>query len=145
MQDETFIIYKKQTLKDEKEFLEKNIKCVRDKKRVCLLAEHNNKIIAITGIELGRERSNHVGTFGISIRNGYRGMGLGKYMASEIIKLAKEKLSPKPKIIRLEVFTSNEPAIALYKKMGFKIVAKIPKQMQHKGKLVDEFVMLKFL
>ena len=72
-------------------------------------------------------------------------MGLGKYMASEIIKLAKEKLSPKPKIIRLEVFTSNDPAIALYKKMGFKIVAKIPKQMQHKGKLVDEFVMLKFL
>ena len=38
----------------------------------------------------------------------------------EIIKLAKKELKPKPKIIRLGVYSINKPAISLYKKFGFK-------------------------
>jgi RimJ/RimL family protein N-acetyltransferase len=144
-EDAKILMGKKQTLKDEKGFLEKNIKGMRDKTKVYLLAEHNNKIIASTSITLGREKSNHVGGFGISIRNGYRGMGIGEYLMSEIIKLAEKELKPKPKMIRLEVYVNNKPAINLYKKLGFKIVAKLPKQIQWKGKLIDEFVMIKFL
>jgi len=41
----------------------------------------------------------------------------------------------------LEVYVNNEPAIKLYKKMGFKRVARIPKHIQYKGKLIDEFIM----
>ncbi|PIV12707.1 MAG: GNAT family N-acetyltransferase, partial [Candidatus Nealsonbacteria bacterium CG03_land_8_20_14_0_80_36_12] len=48
----------------------------------------------------------------------------------------------KPKIIRLSVFPTNKAAIGLYKKLGFKKVAKISKQIQYKGKLVDEIIML---
>lgn len=83
--------------------------------------------------------------FGITITQGYKGIGLGKYLMSEVIELVKKELNPKPKIIQLEVYINNKPAINLYKKMGFKIVAKIPKQIQYKGKLIDEFVMLKYL
>jgi len=93
-------------------------------------------------IELGKERQNHVGGLGISIRNGYRGIGLGEYLMKEIIKLTKKELKPKPKIIRLSVLPNNKPAIGLYKKCGFKKVAAVPKQMQYKGKLLDEIVML---
>jgi len=66
------------------------------------------------------------------------GLDFGK----EILKLAKKELKPKPKIIRLSVFSTNKPAISLYKKIGFKIVAKIPKQISYKGKFIDEVIML---
>ncbi len=72
-------------------------------------------------------------------------MGLGKFLTQEVIKLAKKELKPAPKIIKLEVYVNNKPAIGLYKKMGFKIVAKIPKQIQYKGKLIGEYIMLKYL
>jgi len=51
-------------------------------------------------------------------------------------------LKPKPKIIRLNLFPTNKPAIALYRKYGFKKVATIPKQIEFQGKLLDEIIML---
>jgi len=54
-------------------------------------------------------------------------------------------LKPKPKIIRLNVFPTNKPAISLYRKFGFKKVAKIPKQISYLGKLIDEIIMLRRL
>ena len=107
-----------------------------------LVAECDNKIVGTANIELDKWRRNHIAILGITIIQEYRGMGLGKYLISEVIKLAKKKLNPKPKIIQLEVYTNNKPAIGLYKKMGFKQIAKLPKQIQYKGKLIDELVML---
>ena len=139
------LMNKKATLKEEKEFLERMLKGVKDKTKIYLVAECDNKIIGATDIELERWRRNHIGKLGITIIQGYRGMGLGKHLMSEAIKLAKKELNPRPKIIQLEVYTNNQPAINLYKKMGFKIIAKLPKQIQWKGKLIDELVMIKFL
>jgi len=137
------LMNKKATLKEEKEFLEGMLKGLKNKNRVYLVAEYDDKIIGATSIELDRYRRNHIGKFGITIINGYRGIGLGKHLMSEIIELAKKELSPKPKIIQLEVYTNNKPAINLYKKMGLKIVAKIPKQIQWKNKLISELIMMR--
>lgn len=63
----------------------------------------------------------------------------------ETIKLAKKELKPKPRIIRLSVFANNKPAIGLYRKIGFKKVASVPKQLQYKGRLIDEIIMLLYL
>ncbi|MEK7665075.1 MAG: GNAT family N-acetyltransferase [Patescibacteria group bacterium] len=139
------LINKKQTLKDEAAFLREMVKKGKRGDSVCLVAKHSGRVVGLTDINIKSYSKNHIGNFGISIRRGYRGIGLGKYLMAEIIKLAKKELKPKPKIIQLEVYANNAPAIALYKKMGFKIVAKVPKQVQWKGKLIDEFVMLKFL
>ena len=135
----------KQTLKDEKDFIERTLKEVKTKKRVCLIAECGGKIAGLTDINLMHYAKNHIGNFGISIRKEYRGIGLGRFLMSEILKSAEKELKPKPRIIELQVYTINKPAISLYKKMGFKTVAKIPKGIQHKGKLVDEFIMQKYL
>jgi ribosomal protein S18 acetylase RimI-like enzyme len=43
----------------------------------------------------------------------------------------------------LSVFSTNKIAMNLYKKLGFKKVARIPKQLQYKNKLVDEIVMIR--
>ncbi len=137
------LLNKKKSLKEEKDWLKEQLKSVKKKKQIVIVAEDKNKIVGIAEIRLRRERQNHVGEFGISVKKGYRGIGLGKKLMKEVLKLAKKELVPKPKIIRLSVFSENKIAQNLYKKFGFKKVAQIPKQIQYKGKLVDEVVMIK--
>jgi len=146
VKEEAQILFnKKISLKEEKKWIKDENNDIKGKKIVVLLAKDENKIVGITDIKLERGRRNHIGQFGISIRNGYRGLGLGKYLMKEILKLAKKELKPKPKFIRLSVFSTNKIAQNLYKKFGFKQVARIPQQLQYKGKLVDEIVMIKKL
>jgi len=145
VEDAKLLMCGKATMKDEIAFLNKMLKGMKIKNLIYLFAEDGDRVIAGATIELGRMRRNHIGGFGIAVSSGYRGIGLGKHLMAEIIKLAKTDLNPKPKMIELSVYANNKPAIGLYKKMGFKQVAKLPKQMQWKGKLVDEFVMIKYL
>jgi len=133
---------KKVSLKEEVAWVKEKLKQIKNKKIILLVAEHKNKIVGIPQIALGWGRQIHVGNFGISIRKGYRRIGLGTYLTKKILKLAKKELKPKPKIIKLSAYAINEPAVAFYKKLGFKKVAKIPKQGKIKGKLVDEVIML---
>ena len=135
----------KVSTKDEMDFLKGVLKRQKAKTGIYLFAEHNGKVIGSADIDLFNGRGNHVGDFGIRIVEGYRGMGLGKYLMSEVIRLAGKQLKPAPKMIFLQAFANNTPAIGLYKKMGFKTVARIPKMRTYKGKFVDEVVMLKFI
>ncbi len=130
-------------LKGEHKFLSDTLNSVKNKKRVYLIAECDEKIIGTASITQLSWRSNHVGELGgIAVKDGYRRLGLGKYMMAQIIELAKKELHPKPKMIRLFVYINNKPAIRLYRKLGFKKVAKLPKHIQYKGKLIDEFAMI---
>lgn len=141
-EDAKILMNEQATLNDQKKFIEKVLVGAKNKTKVQLLAECDNKIIGVTDIELERWRRNHIGHFGIIITKDYRGMGLGKHLMSKIIKLAKKELKPSPKMIQLEVYANNKPAIKLYEKMGFKHIARLPKQIQYKSKLIDELVML---
>jgi ribosomal protein S18 acetylase RimI-like enzyme len=141
-EDAQILCNKKPSLEEELNWLKGALDRIKKQDKVYLFAEHNGQIIGSTDIGLMPFRENHVGDFGIMIKKGYRGIGLGTYLMGEILKLAKKDLKPKPKFIKLGVFSTNKPAFGLYKKMGFKKVAKMPKFLQHKGKLVDEFVML---
>lgn len=136
---------KKKSLKEESEWLKEQLKKVKKYKSVFLVAEHDNRIIGSTGIDLGRGRQEHLGIFGIGVKKEFRGLGLGAYLLNKIIGLAKKELRPKLKIIRLSVFSTNKIAIALYEKYGFKKAATIPKQIEYRGKLIDEIVMLLYL
>jgi len=144
-EDAQIMMNERISLKGEEKWLEEKLGKIKKKKAVFLVAEYNNLGIGTMGIDLNVWRQNHIGDLGITIRNGYRGIGLGSCLMKEGIKLAQRELKPRPKIIRLSVLPTNEPAIALYKKFGFKKVAQIPKQLQYKGKLIDEIIMLKFL
>ena len=144
-EDAKLLMNEKIALKDEVKFLENILKATQNKTKVFLVAEHDNKIAGTAGIELERWRRNHIGKFGIAIGNGYRRIGLGTYLMSGIIKLAKKELKSKLKIIQLEVYVNNKPALNLYKKMGFKIVARMPKQVQYKGKLIDDLTMVLYV
>jgi len=136
---------KKISLTQEKKWLEEQLRKIKSRKSVYLIAEANDMVIGTTQVFLNEGRGEHVGNFGIIIKKGYRGIGLGNYLTGEVIKLAKKELKPKPKIIKLDVFPINKPAIGLYKKHNFKKVAIIPKQREYKGKLYDEMIMLRYL
>lgn len=132
----------KMSLKKETDWLKGHLEKIKKKKSVSLVAEYKGKIVAKTGIELNKGKKEHVGGLGISILKEFRGIGLGKHLMNEIIKMAKAELKPKPRVIRLSVFATNKPAINLYKKCGFLKVASIPKQFYHKRRLIDEDIML---
>jgi len=144
-EDAQIMMNEKVSLKEEEKWLREKLENIKKRKAVFLVAEHNGTVIGTTGIDLSILRQNHIGNSGITVKKTYRKMGLGSYLIREIIKLAKKELKPKPKIIRLNVFSTNTLAIIFYKKLGFKKMTRIPKQIQYKNKLVDEIIMLLYL
>jgi ribosomal protein S18 acetylase RimI-like enzyme len=58
----------------------------------------------------------HVGRLGMGILPDYRGRGLGKQLAIQTIRAARQVGMER---IELEVFASNGVAIALYRALGF--------------------------
>ena len=141
-EDAMIKVNKKQSLEEETEWLRGKIKQIKNKKEVALIAEYKDKIVGNTQIGLDWGRQEHIGDFGIAIRKGFRNLGLGTYLAKEVIKLAKKELKPRPKIIRLSAYATNKSAITFYNNLSFKEVARIPKQGKIKGKLVTEVIML---
>lgn len=143
-EDAKIKVNKRKSLKEEVEWLKDSLKKIKKHQGVYLVAKDNDVIVGSAGIGLKTGRQSHVGVFGITIRKGYRKIGLGTYLTQEIIKLAKRDLKSL-RNIRLGVMNINKPAIALYRKFGFKKVALLPKQMEYKGKLRDEIIMLLYL
>ncbi|MDD5146678.1 MAG: GNAT family N-acetyltransferase [Candidatus Pacebacteria bacterium] len=127
--------------KDELAWLRGELLKMKEKRGIRLFVEYNGQIVANTGVALRRERESHIGELGISIRDGFRGIGLGSYLIGEIIKMAKQGLKPPPKIIELGVFENNKAALHVYRKAGFREVARIPNRIQYKGQLITEIIM----
>lgn len=142
-EDALILLVEKSSFKKEKEWMKAQIKKIKEKSMVFIVAEDNNKFIGTAEIHLGIGRREHIGQLGINIRKGYREMGIGTCLMKEIIKLARRNLKPKPKFIRLNTLVINKLAIEVYKKCHFKAVAIIPKQMNFKGKPRDEVIMLR--
>lgn len=141
-EDAQIKVNKKQTEKEERDWLKKNIKRAAQKRAIILVAEDKKIIVGNAGVNLGKGRHSHVGTAWVAVREGYRGIGLGSYLLKGIIALAKEELTPELKILQLIVYPTNKRAIKLYERLGFKRAAEIPKQTQYKGKLISSIVML---
>ncbi|MFN8575752.1 MAG: GNAT family N-acetyltransferase [Candidatus Sericytochromatia bacterium] len=98
---------------------EKWIKSFIDNKNYLLLvATYNNEIIGnIDLTAINREKLKHNGIIGMEIEKEWRGLGLGYLLLDSLIKWVKQKSELSK--INLDVFSSNENAIALYKKVGF--------------------------
>ncbi|MDD4353658.1 MAG: GNAT family N-acetyltransferase [Candidatus Nanoarchaeia archaeon] len=115
-------------------------KAIKGKKNVSLVAFKNNKMVGGTGISLKNGKADHVGSYGISVLKTERGKGLGKKLTELIIELAKKKLKGL-ELIELEVFKRNVPAINLYTKIGFSIVAELHKTLKVNNEYFDEYIM----
>ena len=142
-EDVPILVNEKQTLEQEKRWLKDTLEAIEKGKKVVLLAFDGDRLVGNTQIEKDRWKSDHVGKFGISLKKGYRGEGLGTQLTAMVIEEAKDKLG----IIKvvLEVFANNPCGLGLYKKLGFKECGKIPGGVKHRGEFVDRMMMYKDL
>jgi len=69
-------VNEKMSFDKEKKWLEAILKNVKSQKHVFLFAKHNEEVVGTTSITLNQGRKSHIGDFGITIRDGYRGIGL---------------------------------------------------------------------
>lgn len=144
--EQTFLRFQgeQQTLEEEKEYLEKALKKISEKKEVMLLAFANNKLVGNTSLEMFDKTEKHRALFGISVAKDFRGKGIGKLLMENIFKEAKNVLTDL-KIITLTVYGNNDLAQNLYKKFGFIEYGKLPRGIFRKGEYEDEILMYKKL
>jgi len=135
---------KKPSLEEEEKWLDAVYSAVSNSHEVMILAERDGSLVGIADMRLHPERSDHVAEIAISIlgeRN--RGIGLGSALMMELIDAGLAGIRPSPMILRLSVFEKNERAKALYGKLGFAEVARIPGQFEFQGSLQDEIILLR--
>jgi RimJ/RimL family protein N-acetyltransferase len=76
----------------------------------------------------------HTGTIGIVVLDGFRGIGIGERLMTEVLRKSR-RLGVW--LVELEVVTGNEPAVRLYEKLGFRQVGVIPNKILRDGKHRD--------
>ena len=94
-----------------------------------MLAEKDNKVIAhgfLTPLEL--KAVSHIASLTIVVHEGFQTQGVGTAIVEDLISWAKK--SPKIEKIQLNVRDTNEKAIGLYKKLGFKEEGRLLKRVK---------------
>ncbi|MCR4263111.1 MAG: GNAT family N-acetyltransferase [Candidatus Roizmanbacteria bacterium] len=130
----------------EKKFLDKTVDNIMKGDAVMVCAFINNHLIGVSGIERNTEnkqRSRHIGDFGISLRKDFRGNGIGRVLLQTV--LAESKKLPNLAMTALSVFATNIAAQKLYISGGFIIYGRLPGGVLHRGKYVDLISMYKKL
>jgi ribosomal protein S18 acetylase RimI-like enzyme len=91
-----------------------------------------------------RDLGSHVANASFMVDPGFGGRGVGREMGLHCLREAREA-----GFLAMQfnfVVSTNEPAVALWKKLGFEIVGTLPKAFRHRqlGD-VDAYVMYRFL
>ncbi len=136
---------KKVTKKQEIEYVNNNMKAIRKKEHIQIIAEHDGKIIGNANIWKGRLDANkHVGELNIGLSKEYREIGIGTKMLELLISMARKEF--KSRIVKLDVYGDNLRAKHVYEKVGFRETGKIPKGCRRQnGKYYDDIIMIKVL
>jgi RimJ/RimL family protein N-acetyltransferase len=105
----------KKTVEQESEWLQVHYD---DPAHIALAAEVNGSLVGFLGFENGsRKRLSHQGTLHMGVLPEFREKGVGTALVQSLIDWAKQ--NPIVEKLCLMVFATNQPAIRLYKKMGF--------------------------
>jgi RimJ/RimL family protein N-acetyltransferase len=119
----------------------KTIKRRSDTNSLTLIAEEDHVIVGFLSTDRGfANRIKHSAYVVTGILRDYRGKGIGHQLFEQLDSWA---LTNDIKRLELTVMTHNEPAIKLYKKMGFKIEGVKECSMKVNGNYIDEYYMAK--
>ena len=112
---------------------------LRNPDDLTLVTVFNGEIIGTMNIQRGFYKKNrHTANLRIAIVSEHRGKGIGKRMIENGIKWCRENGIIK---LNLEVFSSNENAISLYKKLGFTLEGQRKGQFLVENTYVDDILM----
>lgn len=106
-------------------------------------AVQNDRVVGWCDVfPMSNPRQSHRGGLGMGLVPEFRGKGIGGKLLKAVLNHAKSFGLEK---VELHVYTSNEPAIALYKKFGFEQEGLIRKYRKLDGQYFDCLAMGKFL
>lgn len=142
IEENACVLYdRKFTLKEEQEWKKNTLRQLREREGYLLVARVDGKFAGDTGCKRGMFKESGNVCLGVAIAREFRGLGLGEGLLRMNIEHAKKFFNETPKNIYLSVFATNRPAKALYRKLGFKEIAVLPKWLKHKGQYIDHIYM----
>jgi len=124
----------KVTRSEEAEWLGRRLASIDKGELIDAVAEVEGKVVANSEVEKRSGLMSHVGSVGIGIKSGYRGIGIGTQIMTTLIE---ESRKAGLKVLVLAHFEENKTARGLYEKMGFKETGKTPKGIYKNGKYID--------
>lgn len=125
------------TVEQEEEFIENTLK---KNNALSILAEINGRVVGnLIFIGGPRERTAHVGEFGISVLKEYWGNGIGEELIKFLIDWS--KTSGIIRKINLRTRIDNTRGINLYKKLGFSEEGVIKRDLLINGEFYDSLAM----
>jgi ribosomal protein S18 acetylase RimI-like enzyme len=77
----------------------------------------------------------------VYVRPEHRGTGMSRALVEHLIEHARQHVLQ----VHLGVWSENEPAFRLYKKLGFEIYGTEPRYLYVNGRYIDEHMMVRFL
>ncbi|HDX9590997.1 TPA: GNAT family N-acetyltransferase [Bacillus pseudomycoides] len=112
---------------------------------VTFVAEDGGRIVGfLVFTRNSMKRLNHTGLFGMGILEDYRNQGVGTKLLSQLIGWAKTQEGIEK--ICLGVFSTNERAIKVYEKFGFKEEGREKRQIKFEdGRYADNVLMALYL
>ena len=79
--------------------------------------------------------------WGVFVAESHRRQGMGRQVMTALLTLADTR--PGIEITELTVRADNRSAIALYERLGFRVIGTIPRALKHAGRYGDEVLMLR--
>lgn len=136
------LVDKRKTKDEEVEWLADHLKAIELGRKACVAAEVGGRFVGQVAVTPRSGRSRHVGVLGISLREGYRDVGIGTELMREAEAQAR---GLGVELLTLEVFASNARARHVYEKVGFRVTGVVPKAIKRGGVYVDSVSMAKEL
>ena len=140
--ERTFVLFQGEqlTLEQEEAWLGERLTELKNGTGVSLGAFFGDRAIGSTAVVLKPLAERHVGVFGLSVSQEFRGLGIGSALIEAAIAEATEHLTGL-RIIELSVFANNPVAISMYRKFGFVEHGRLPEGIAHRGEWIDHILM----
>jgi len=131
------------TLRQERKWVEDNLKENRAGTKITIIIEADGKIIGTATVwKEPFDATRHVAHLAIGLSS-ERGRGIGRRLMETLERLAADNL--KARMIELGVYEHNTIAKKLYEDCGFREAGRIPGGLNHYGKYMDEITLVKDL
>jgi RimJ/RimL family protein N-acetyltransferase len=104
------------------------------------LAEHENKLVGMTGIMRGSSPKTRHGAWiwGVYVSPQWRDLHVAEEIIHSCFDWAKTR---KIVLVKLGVAAVNQPAIRCYERCGFRTYGTEPRAVSYEGKFYDEYLM----
>jgi RimJ/RimL family protein N-acetyltransferase len=113
--------------------------CVKTANCAYFVAEYQGRVIGLVTMDGGSIRATqHSALLGILVDKDHRGQGVGKGLMEQAIGWARNVTI---KRVELNVFATNDTAVALYQKFGFEIEGRRRNALCIRGQWIDDYIM----